>query len=476
MIDPVRITVCGLGPGAHRDVTVATIDALAAADHCYLRTERHPSADLAPSGAVTFDSIYDRSDRLDQVYTEIADVLVAAAMSSPHGRRRGGIVYAVPGSPLVLERSVRHLRADPRIDVELLPALSFLDTTWARLGIDPVEESVRLVDGHTFARDAAGERGPLLVAHTHAQWVLSDLKLAVDAGPEQRAIVLQRLGTPDESITEVAWPELDRVVEADHLTSIYLPEVTAPVGRELQQLIGLVGRLRQDCPWDRQQTHRSLRPYLLEETYEVLEALDGLDGADPSPALAGDVADSVGVPSDSAVYADLEEELGDLLFQIVFHAELAAESGEFTIADVARTVHDKLVARHPHVFGEVVADDAAAVVSNWERIKKVEKGRSSIMDGIPAALPSLVLSEQVLKKADRSGAPADPELVARWLGAVDSIDSETALGRHLLAVVETARRSGLDAESALRSAVTAARSRFVDAESTGGSDALWILG
>ncbi len=469
MSEPVRITICGLGPGGHRDVTGATLDAFAAADRCFLRTERHPSADLAPSGSITFDGIYDRSERLDQVYAEIADALVAAATSSPHGRRRGGIVYAVPGSPLVLERSVRHLVADPRIEVELLPAISFLDTTWARLGIDPVEESVRLVDGHTFARDAAGERGPLLVAHTHAQWVLSDLKLAIDAGDEQRAIVLQRLGTPDESITEVAWPDLDRVITADHLTSVYLPEVTAPVARELQQLVDLVGRLRQDCPWDREQTHGTLRPFLLEETYEVLEALDGLDHG-------GGASEAVGVSADSAAHAHLEEELGDLLFQIVFHAELAAESGEFTMADVARTIHDKLVSRHPHVFGEVVADDAATVVSNWERLKQAEKQRSSIMDGIPPSLPSLVLSEQVLKKADRSGAPADPSLIAEWLGAVDRVDSETELGRHLLAVVESARRSGFDAESALRSAITAARARFVEAEAAGRADGAWILG
>ena len=445
-----QITICGLGPGSLGDLTERTRSVVEQASQVFLRTRRHPSASLAPH-AESFDNIYDRADRLDTVYSDIADELVAAAS------QRDGVVYAVPGSPLVLERSVRHLRNDSRIDIELIPAISFLDTTWARLGIDPVEESVRLIDGHTFARDAAGERGPLLVAHTHAAWVLSDIKLAVDAGPEQTAVVLQRLGTPDESITEVAWPDLDRVVEPDHLTSLYLPDVTAPVARELHQSVELVHRLRQECPWDQEQTHGSLRKYLIEEAYEVLEAIDQLDASSES-------------------YGDLEEELGDLWFQILFHAELAAEAGEFTIADVARTMHDKLVSRHPHVFGEVVANDAATVVANWEAIKQTEKQRTSIMDGIPPELPALLLAEKVLKRADRSGQAADAAWIAEALAGVAALDSEDALGRHLLAVVETARRADLDPESALRQATAAARRRYEAAEAVGRPDQRWIAG
>ncbi len=450
-----QITICGLGPGALGDVTDRTREVLASASRVFLRTGRHPSAELAPN-ADTFDHIYDHADRLGTVYADIADALVEAAFES------SGVVYAVPGSPLVLERSVRHLRNDPRLDVELIPAVSFLDTTWARLGIDPVEESVRLIDGHTFARDAAGERGPLLVAHAHAAWVLSDIKLAIDAGNEQSVVVLQRLGTPDESITEVAWPDLDRVVEADHLTSLYLPEVTAPVARELQLSIELVHRLRQECPWDQEQTHQSLRKYLIEEAYEVLDAIDNLEDPD--------------APADASGHADLEEELGDVLFQVLFHAELAAEAGEFTVADVARTMHDKLVGRHPHVFGDAVAADAAAVVSNWEAIKKTEKQRASIMDGIPSSLPALLLAEKVLKKADRSGEPADLDWIDQAMVAPLDPTSESSIGRHLLAVVELARRNDLDPEAALRQATVAARRRYEAAEAAGVSDRLWVVG
>ena len=174
-----RIVVVGLGPGGTDHVTVETLAAIERIPERFLRTSRHPSASLV-GRPTTFDDLYDTADTFDDVYVEIADRLIEAA------RDRGEILYAVPGSPLVLERTVRYLRercADDStgVELEILPAMSFLDVAYARLGIDPVEAGVRLVDGHDFATAAAGERGPLLVAHTHANWVLSDIKLAVDA-------------------------------------------------------------------------------------------------------------------------------------------------------------------------------------------------------------------------------------------------------------------------------------------------------
>ncbi len=417
----------------------------------FVRTRRHPTAALV-GGAQSFDDVYDSGETLDDVYRTIADVVARAAVE------HGAALYCVPGSPLILERAVRHLRAATGVEVQLLPAVSFLDATWAALGIDPVEEAVRLIDGHTFARDAAGQTGPLLVAHAHAPWVLSDIKLAIDAGVEQTVLVLQRLGTPDEKITEVSWPDLDRSFEPDHLTSLYLPEVAAPVARELQQSTELMHRLRRECPWDQEQTHATLGRYLIEEAYEVIEAIDeieaGVDGA----------------------HAHLEEELGDLWFQILFHSELASEIGEFTIADVARTAHDKLVSRHPHVFGDVVAADASAVASNWEAIKKVEKGRNSVMDGIPKALPALIYAEKVLKKGSRSGAPDESAALAERLAAgLSGSASEGEVGELLLAAVGRSRELGIDAEGALRAAADRARTRFDDMETRGRFDR-WILG
>ncbi len=161
--------------------------------------------------------------------------------------------------------------------------MSFLDVAWARLGVDPVEAGVRLVDGHDFATAAAGERGPLLVAHAHADWVLSEIKLAVEgATGDERVTILQALGTPDERIVDTTWAELDRTITADHLTSLWIPELATPVGAEYVRFHQLTRLLREQCPWDIEQTHETLVPHLLEETYEVVDAIHGLDPDDPT--------------------------------------------------------------------------------------------------------------------------------------------------------------------------------------------------
>ncbi len=167
-----------------------------------------------------------------------------------------------------------------RVDVELLPAMSFLDVAWSRLGIDPIEAGVRLVDGHEFAASAAGQSGPLLVAHTHANWVLSDIKLAAEElDPATPVVILQALGTADEQIVATTWADLDRTVDADHLTSLYIPTLAEPVGAGYVRFHQLARTLREECPWDREQSHASLVPYLIEETYEVVDAIDALDPA-----------------------------------------------------------------------------------------------------------------------------------------------------------------------------------------------------
>lgn len=455
------LVICGLGPGGADQLTAETRSAIDGAEIRYLRTRQHPTAGQI-TGARSFDEVYDRLESFAEVYAEIVERLVAAV---GRGER---VVYIVPGSPLVLEESVRRLRDDDRVEVEVVPALSFLDVVWARLGVDPVDESVRLVDGHRFSIDAAGERGPLLVAHVHAPWVLSDIKLAVEPGPDQRACVLQRLGTPEERIFDVAWADLDRLVEPDHLTSIFLPELANPVANELARTVSLVKRLRQDCPWDRKQDHQSLRSYLLEETYELLDAIDGLPSGAAGPEVDASLMDA---------YAGLEEELGDVWFQVLFHAELAAEAGQFTIADVAATLHEKLVRRHPHVFGDVETADTDVIVSNWERIKQEEKQRESAMDGVPTGLPSLALAAKVLQRGRRSGATVDlgplTESVRELLGTGTD---EEALGRTLLALVDVAGELDLDAEGALRLVIMSARDRFRTLERRGAVTADWVLG
>lgn len=445
-----RVTVVGLGPGGPELCTVATAERLRSGAPVFVRTLRHPAAVLAV-GAVSFDEMYERAERMDDVYGGIVERLVEAAIAA------GEVVYAVPGSPVVAERTVELLLADERVQVDVQPSLSFLDLAWARLGVDPVALGVRVVDGHRFAVDAAGERGPLLVAQCDRPEVLSAVKLALgeafdrlplDASSALRLTVLQRLGLPDEAITEVAWDDLDRVVEPDHLTSVWIPVAAPPVAAEVQRFVELVATLRRECPWDREQTHDSLRRHLLEESYEVLDAIDHLD-----------VEAGTG-------YEHLEEELGDLLFQVLFHTQLATEAGQFTLDDVARTVHDKLQARHPHVFGDVEAHDADAVAANWEQIKKAEKGRESVFEGIPEALPALLFALKVRKKAAGlpEGAQVPPPSSALVGEPASSAVDADGLGVALLALVELARDAGIDPEDALRRAASAHRDAVRDLE------------
>ena len=464
--------VCGLGPAGTDLVTAAARDAIARIPHRYLRTTRHPAAPVVGE-AESFDHLYESAATFDDVYAGIVAALVDAATT------HGEVLYAVPGSPVVAERSVELLAVDGRVDVEIVPALSFLDLTWARLGVDPLAAGVRLVDGHRFGTEAAGERGPLLVAQCDHRDVLSDVKLAIGeaveatggasggpggpGGPGEvpTVTILQRLGLPDETIREVPWPELDRTVEPDHLTSVWVPRLAAPIAGEVAAFADVVRRLRAECPWDREQTHQTLRRHLLEEAYEVLEAIDHLD-----------VERATG-------FEALEEELGDLLFQVVFHATLAAEEGQFTLADVARGIHDKLVRRHPHVFGEAEATTADELAATWERMKKAEKGRDSVMDGIPATLPALLYALKVQKKAASEGVDwqelldegdegADPapgaDDPASSVGSADPAGSAgpgaADLGRRLLELVAEAGAAGVDPETELRLAAERVRDRF----------------
>ncbi len=413
-----RVVVVGLGPAGTDLLTAGTLAAIADHPVRFLRTVRHPAA-AAVAGALDFDAVYDRAESLEEVYATITESLVDAAHA------HGTVLYAVPGSPAVAERTVELLLADPRVEVDVVPALSFLDLAWARLGVDPVALGVRLVDGRRFEEEAAGERGPLLVGQCDRPHVLSDIKLCLDDGPD--VVVLQRLGLPDEAVRTVAWDELDRSVVPDHLTSLWIPRLADPVAGALVRFHQLVRRLRAECPWDREQTHASLTRHLVEETYEVVDAIAALD--DP----------------DGLGFEHLEEELGDLLFQVVFHSVLAAESGQFDLGDVARGIHDKLRDRHPHVFEPSAGPTEVAQLSvDWERRKLEEKGRRSVMDGIPTALPALAYAAKVQKKAASQGVD--------WR-ALPGIDSGS-LEHQLLALVDEARAAGVDPEARLRSATT----------------------
>ncbi len=459
------VVVVGLGPAGAELLPHRSVRAMGGARQCFLRTTRHPAAEAAlqmlgaGANVTSFDDLYDEAATFDDVYDAIverlagaargalADVVGAVPAAAAADETGGYVCYAVPGSPLVAERTVVSLRARADLDVEVVPALSFLDLVWERLGVDPVASSVRIVDAASFVVDAAGQPGPFVVAQCHDRFVLSQVKLAVDewsgsAGVDPPdAVVLYHLGLPDEQVLAVSWHEIDQVVGPDHLTALWVPPWSSTVAVESARMEELVRVLRERCPWDRRQTHASLAPNLLEETYEVLEAITELDAepdgadadavgvvAEPDGADADAVgvgvdaepdgadADAVGVVAEPGGAVDhLLEELGDVAFQVYFHARLAAESGWFTMADVLRAVHDKLVERHPHVFGDLTVASADEVAARWELSKQREKRRASIFDGIPTALPALAMAAKVQRRAEAlraAGARSAPELAA----------------------------------------------------------------
>ena len=435
-----RVVVVGLGPAGADLLLPAARAALDRVPVRFVRTARHPAVDDLAADGITLeplDLLYDQADDLDTVYAAIADRVVETA------RERGEILYAVPGSPTIAERSVELIRT-AGIDVELIPGISFVDLAWWRLGIDPMH-GARVVDARSFAIDAAGSSGPMLLAQCDSQLVCSEVKLSLleSLPPDHEVTVLQRLGLPDERVFTVALADVDRDVEPDHLTSLFVDTGSTAVGPELARLVALTQRLRGPggCPWDAAQTHHSLRRHVLEEAYEVVEAIEDL----PADAPKGDIP--------PGAYDALEDELGDLLFQVMIQSVLASEAGAFTVADVARAVHTKLVRRHPHVFGDVRVSDASEVVTNWEQIKKAEQDDASLVASVSSGLPALIAAQKLFRKGASIGlAPGfDLSEATGRLADADDAGFEAALGSALAAAVALGREHDVDAESALAS-------------------------
>lgn len=394
-----------------------------------LRTRVHPTAALFPD-VPAYDELYERADSFDELYeTMAADLLDLATSSASHH-----VVFAVPGSPVVAERTVEILLAQSDVRVDVLPAVSVIDIACARLGVDPMAQGVRVVDAHSTA--PLRGPGPLLILQAHSRAVLA--VVADRLTPTTPVTVLHHLGLPDEAVVTVIARELPGCA-ADHLTSLWVRELRTS-GDAMDDLEDLATTLRARCAWDQEQTVATLGRHLLEESYEALDAL-GVYASDPSAV------------------AHVVEELGDLLYQVVAQAELGREVGDFALVDVINAVTTKLVDRHPHVFGDAVVTTATDAAAQWERIKRVEKKRTSATDGIPAGLPALALFEKLRRHADAVGvvAPTASASRHRVRGALedartdaDSIDdSWVALAR---ALGDFAHSVNVDLEMVMRAA------------------------
>ncbi|MCL4517265.1 MAG: nucleoside triphosphate pyrophosphohydrolase [Firmicutes bacterium] len=483
-----KIVVVGLGPGGFDLLTVGTLERLKRAGRCFLRTAVHPAVEGFKEHGIaytSFDSFYEEAPDFDTVYRRIADAVIGAAIKTGGGE----LVYAVPGHPTVAEESVRLiLRAAGQrgIAVEVVGAVSFLDAVFAALHLDPVR-GLQIMDGldedyrrKTVPNSAMG----YVVTQVYNRLAASEVKLWLMQGfPDEHPVtVVRAAGVPGlERVAGIPLYELDHLDWLDHLSSVYVPPVEVPAeptgagsaageldelsgasgdgeergGYPLDPLVTVMQRLRggQGCPWDRQQTHQTLKPYLIEEGYEVLEAID------------------------EKSMDKLCEELGDVLLQVVFHAQLAAEAAAFDMNDVVRTITEKMIRRHPHVFGETRVKGVSDVLRNWDEIKKGEhnhRERESILDGIPRDLPALLLAQKIQGRAAKVGFDwdnIDDAAQKVWEEAQElqeayhrpepgREDLENELGDLLFAVVNVARFLHVDAEVALRRTIAKFRRRF----------------
>ncbi len=380
-----EIIIAGLGPGRKGLMTEETKQLLKHSACVRLRTRKHPTAEeLEEEGMVfeTFDAVYDTKDTFEEVYQTIAEECIALA------HHYGTLVYAVPGRPLVAESTVTILRAlAPKYGVKLtiLPAMSFLEVLYVRLGIDPIH-GLMILDSADVEDLPDDPAAAMVITQVYDRAVAGEVKLALMErySDETKIIFIRNLGMEDEELHEIPLYELDRQPFIDHLTSVYVPKQPKRESEfDLTPLTDVMKTLRQPggCPWDIEQTHESLRRYMIEEVYEVIEAIELED----APLLC--------------------EELGDLLLQIVFHARVAEECGAFSMQDVIDGVTEKMIRRHPHVFGTINVKDAGEVLVNWEEIKAKEKEgkRKAVLDGVSPGLPSLMAAFKLQKKAAKVG-------------------------------------------------------------------------
>jgi tetrapyrrole methylase family protein / MazG family protein len=478
------LTILGLGPGDAGLMTREAWDVLSAAVKAgvpvLLRTRKHPTVDGLPAGLALrdFDALYESGNDFAEVYARIVDGVIEAAQA-------GDAIYAVPGHPLVGEATVPSLLQRARdlgIATRIVSGLSFIEPV-----LEGVQEAMLAWDGGEEEKRRGGERGvdaidglqicdaveiaamhhpplnpdrPALIAQVYSRAIASDLKLTLmNQYPPGHKVWIVR-GRDVETSEPGSWSpartsfgsllvsssplyQLDHRDVFDHLTSLYVPAMPLVTAFEgLQETVAFL-RAPEGCPWDRAQTHESMRADMLEELYEVLDALD-----------TGDLA-------------ALREELGDLLLNILLQVQIATEAEEFRMVDVIAEIDAKLKRRHPHVFGDVVVNDVGEVLTNWNAIKQQEyatngrPARESAIDGVPPALPALAQAQKLAHKAERAGFSFDSsqqrlakahEELDEILAAADDEQRKEELGDLLFTLADFADGFKLDAEIALREA------------------------
>lgn len=436
-----RIEIVGLGAGDIEQLPLGIYRKLMKQEvPLYIRTIDHPVIKALQIEGVTytsFDSIYEENDHFEQVYLTIVMKLVEAAKDS------GSILYAVPGHPMLAEKTVQLLLQQTEVEVTIIGGQSYLDALFTALKIDPID-GFQFLDATSYQRSQIDYRNQVVFCQVYDSFVASEVKLTLleDLPPEHPITIVEAVGSEGESLQTIPLVELDQGVTLSNLTSVYVPPVKEEtINHQFFRLRDVIAKLRgqNGCPWDKKQTHISLRKYLLEEAYELIDAINQED--------------------DDAI----AEELGDVLLQVMLHSQIGEDAGYFTVDDVIKGITDKMIRRHPHVFDTAEVNDESDVIANWESIKAQEKAESptSILDRIPKAASPLVKAEGLQKEAAKVGfdwTDSEPiwDKVAEELAEVKealkngtTTQIEEEFGDILFAIVNLARYYKINSEIAL---------------------------
>ncbi|AMN33968.1 nucleoside triphosphate pyrophosphohydrolase [Clostridium perfringens] len=448
------LKIMGLGPGAYEALTIGALKELKNNKNIYFRTEKHPTVDFLKDEGIKFESYdhaYEKYDSFDDVYKYIAEDLITKIKDDED------LIYAVPGHPLVAEKSVINLIElckENNIQYEVLPAVSFVDAMMEALQVDPIE-GVKIIDAFDMKNQILDKRVGTIITQVYNNFIASEVKLRLLEGYEDdtEIIFVRAAGVEGlESIRKIPLYELDWQEDIDYLTSIYIPKDLGNK-KDFQDLLDIIETLRNPggCPWDREQTHESLKSALLEECYEVIDAIENED-------------------EDALI-----EELGDVLLQVVFHASIGKEDGYFDIMDVIGGISNKMINRHPHVFGNEEANTSEQVLVNWDEIKKEEKGIKTLteeMQNIAKSLPAATRAYKVQKKAKKVGFDWDDvncamDKVKEELNEIKEVYNcedksiiEGEVGDLLFACINVARFLEVDGELALDKTIKKFIKRF----------------
>ena len=431
-----KIEVIGLGAGDLDQLSLGIYKKLKHAKTTILvRTKDHPVVKALEQEGVTFESFdhfYERENQFENVYDHIVETLLQRATGKT-------VIYAVPGHPMLAEKTVQLLLDQQEVNIDIIGGQSFLDNLFTSLKIDPID-GFQFVDATQFDRMELNYRQHLIFCQVYDRFVASEVKLTLleDLPADHPVTIIDAAGSIHEVITTIPLYELDHSLEVSNLTSVYIPPVSEDkLHHTFSRLREVIATLRgpNGCEWDKAQTHESLREYLIEEVYEVIDAIDDQD--------------------DEAII----EELGDVLLQVMLHSQIGEDEGYFTVNDVIQGITNKMIHRHPHVFSNSTGD----ISQSWDELKQAEKSEKSIsiLADIPKSLPALARAFKIQKKVAKVGFDWD-DINEVWLKLDEEIaeikeaiitgeqtEIESEFGDITFALVNLARHYKVNPEVAL---------------------------